>query len=120
MKRLKFSTTTSNIKEESLHKLIDAAIGCPDITRSQLSRASSVSLTTAGKLLAAMDSCGFTHLAFDRAGDRDGHEKLHIISPDLAILILDFSMQKYIASIIFNRGERIVRKEHYFDSSISF
>ena len=120
MKKLKFSTSTSDIKEESLHKLIDAAIGCQSITRAQLSRASAVSLTTAGKLLSAMDSCGFTHLAFDRSGARDGHEKLHVLSPDLSTLILDFSTQKYLASIIFNRGERIVRKEHNYDSSISF
>jgi hypothetical protein len=120
MKRLKFGTKSLDIKEESLHRLIDSAVGCKDITRASLSRASGVGLTTAGKLLSAMDSCGFTRRVFDRTGERNGHEKLHLLSDDLSILALDFSSRKYSAALIFDRGEQVIREEYRYDPNITF
>ncbi len=120
MKRLKFATQTLNIKEESLHRIIDAAVSSKSITREDVRRNVGVSLATAGKLLSALDECGFTKTAFDRLGERNGHEKIHIFASDISVLVLDFSSYKYSASIIFERGKRVINETYTYDPSVSF
>lgn len=120
MKRLKFGTKELNIKSDSLERIVTSAVGCPMMTRESVSLAASVSLSSAGKLLSALDECAFTDLRYSRI-DRSGPPaKGHVFHSDLWVLVLDLSSSVYAAHIFSRRENTVITEKHSYDPTLSF
>ena len=120
MKSYNFKTLTTNIKSDSLSKMIDAAMSSPDINRAAVSKLAGVSLPTAGKLLAALDECKITNINYKRDGNIGHPIKYRCFSEQLSALIIDLSSEEYCASVIDGRAENRFFKTYLVDPAVSF
>ena len=120
MKRYRFGNKNLDVKSETLKHIISATLSCGDITREAVSRHASVSLSTAGKVLSALDECRFTELKYVRDNRVGPPSKSHAFSLDLSVMVLDFSSSLYTAYIVFGKAQRVILEEYRYNPSISF
>ena len=120
MKRFKLGTQKLNIKSEALHRLIDAALTCDEITRASVSESASVSVATAGKLLTAMDECRFTDRVYKREDGSGSTSKLHVVRGDISVLVLDLSSYSYSATVTLGKTNKVIFEKHTYAPELSF
>ena len=120
MKRIRLGNKNLDIKSESLKRIVSATLACSEITRESVSNRASVSLSTAGKLLSALDECRFTELKYNRNKGIGSPSKQHVFSDDISVLILDLSSSVYTAYTVFGKVKRVICEKHIYDSSLSF
>lgn len=120
MKRIKFGNKNLDVKSETVRHIISAALSCGDLTREEVSRRASVSLSSAGKVLSALDECRFTELKYNRNNRVGSPSKAHAFSLDLSVLVLDFSSPLYTAHIVFGKAVRVVSEKYLYNPAISF
>lgn len=120
MKRLKFGTKDLNIKSDLLARIVTAAVGSPEMTREAISRSASVSLSSAGKLLSALDECSFTEVKYSRSLTVGSPSKRHVFRGGIWLLVLDLSSSVYAAHIVSCGEHTVITERHAYDPTLSF
>ena len=100
--------------------MIDTALACEEITRTTVSQSASVSLSTAGKLLTALDECRFTNKIYKREDGCGSPSKLHVIREDISVLVLDLSSYSYSATISCGKVNKVIFEKYAYDPALSF
>lgn len=120
MQRQRFQSVTLGIKHELLSEMIDICLSRHALTRHELGDMAAVSEVTAGKLLRALDECGFTELTY-RWNEKGGSPaRLHSLCQELGTLVIDISSGNLSASVIDGRGKCRMHIRRKYDGDMEY